>query len=58
MARTLGLNAAFHDSSAALVVDGAIVAAAEEDRFSRRRHAMPRARPRTWASGAPRTSTR
>jgi carbamoyltransferase len=32
------VNAAFHDPSAALVVDGEIVAAAEEERFSRRKH--------------------
>ncbi|UYG16081.1 carbamoyltransferase [Brachybacterium huguangmaarense] len=37
--RILGVNAVFHDSSAALVVDGQIVAAAEEERFSRRKHA-------------------
>ena len=35
---TLGINAAFHDSSAALVVDGVTVAAAEEERFSRIKH--------------------
>jgi carbamoyltransferase len=35
---TLGINAAFHDSAAALAVDGAIVAAAEEERFSRIKH--------------------
>ena len=35
----LGINAVFHDSAAALVVDGRIVAAAEEERFSRRKHA-------------------
>lgn len=34
----LGINAVFHDSSAALVVDGRIVAAAEEERFNRRKH--------------------
>jgi carbamoyltransferase len=34
----LGVNAVFHDPSAALVVDGRIVAAAEEERFSRRKH--------------------
>ncbi len=34
----LGINAIFHDPSAALVVDGRIVAAAEEERFSRRKH--------------------
>jgi len=36
--RVLGLNAVFHDPAAALVVDGRIVAAAEEERFSRRKH--------------------
>jgi carbamoyltransferase len=34
----LGVNATFHDPSAALVCDGRIVAAAEEERFSRRKH--------------------
>jgi carbamoyltransferase len=37
--RVLGINAIFHDSSAALVVDGVTVAAAEEERFTRRKHA-------------------
>ncbi|MEV0272669.1 carbamoyltransferase C-terminal domain-containing protein [Hamadaea sp. NPDC050747] len=36
--RVLGINAIFHDPAAALVVDGRIVAAAEEERFSRRKH--------------------
>jgi len=36
---TLGINAAFHDSSAAIVVDGQVVAAAEEERFTRIKHA-------------------
>ena len=36
--RILGVNALFHDPSAALVVDGRTVAAAEEERFSRRKH--------------------
>ena len=36
--RILGINAVFHDSAAALVVDGRTVAAAEEERFSRRKH--------------------
>jgi carbamoyltransferase len=36
--RALGINAVFHDSAAALVVDGRTVAAAEEERFSRRKH--------------------
>ncbi|MDH6461711.1 carbamoyltransferase [Micromonospora sp. A200] len=36
--RVLGINAIFHDPAAALVVDGQVVAAAEEERFSRRKH--------------------
>jgi carbamoyltransferase len=36
--RVIGVNAIFHDPAAALVVDGHIVAAAEEERFSRRKH--------------------
>ncbi|MEU7838745.1 carbamoyltransferase C-terminal domain-containing protein [Nonomuraea sp. NPDC049129] len=36
--RFLGINAIFHDPAAALVADGRIVAAAEEERFSRRKH--------------------
>ena len=45
--RVLGVNAIFHDPSAALVVDGRIVAAAEEERFSRRKHGK---RPVPWSS--------
>src|SRR4051794_18286610 len=36
--RVLGINALFHDPAAALVTDGVAVAAAEEERFSRRKH--------------------
>ncbi|HEY2270653.1 MAG TPA: carbamoyltransferase N-terminal domain-containing protein, partial [Streptosporangiaceae bacterium] len=36
--RVLGINSVFHDPAAALVVDGVVVAAAEEERFSRRKH--------------------
>ncbi|MEV8565425.1 carbamoyltransferase C-terminal domain-containing protein [Streptomyces sp. NPDC051322] len=36
--RVLGVNALFHDPAAALIIDGRIVAAAEEERFSRRKH--------------------
>jgi carbamoyltransferase len=36
--RILGVNAVFHDPAAALVIDGEVVAAAEEERFSRRKH--------------------
>src|SRR5690242_12145955 len=35
---TLGINAAFHDSAACLVQDGRILAAAEEERFTRIKH--------------------
>jgi carbamoyltransferase len=40
----LGISAFYHDSAAALVVDGKIVAAAQEERFSRMKHdrAFPR----------------
>ena len=38
MAAILGVNAVFHDPAAALVVDGVPAAAAEEERFSRRKH--------------------
>jgi len=34
----LGLSAFYHDSAAALVVDGRIVAAAQEERFTRKKH--------------------
>ena len=36
--KILGINAVFHDPAAALVVDGEIVAAGEEERWSRRKH--------------------
>ncbi len=36
--RILGISAFYHDSAAALVVDGEVVAAAQEERFSRRKH--------------------
>jgi carbamoyltransferase len=38
MAKILGISAFYHDSAAALVVDGAIVAAAQEERFTRKKH--------------------
>lgn len=34
----LGISCFFHDAAAALVVDGRLVAAAEEERFTRRKH--------------------
>ena len=48
MARVLGINAVFHDPAAALVVDGEIVAAAEEERFSRRKHGKAPVAFSTW----------
>jgi carbamoyltransferase len=35
---TLGINAAFHDSSACLIQDGQLLAAAEEERFTHIKH--------------------
>lgn len=36
--RILGISAYYHDSAAALVVDGEVVAAAQEERFTRKKH--------------------
>ena len=36
--RILGISAFYHDSAAALIEDGQIVAAVQEERFSRRKH--------------------
>lgn len=36
--RILGISAFYHDSAAALLVDGRIVAAAQEERFTRKKH--------------------
>ncbi len=38
MSSILGISAFYHDSAAALVVDGRIVAAAQEERFTRKKH--------------------
>ncbi|HEY4641159.1 MAG TPA: carbamoyltransferase [Thermoanaerobaculia bacterium] len=38
MTSILGLSAFYHDSAAALIVDGEIVAAAQEERFTRKKH--------------------
>jgi len=38
MTTILGISAFYHDSAAALVVDGEIVAAAQEERFTRKKH--------------------
>jgi carbamoyltransferase len=45
--KVLGINALYHDPAAALVVDGTVVAAAEEERFSRRKHGK---RPLPWSA--------
>ncbi len=36
--KVLGISAFYHDSAAALVVDGRVVAAAQEERFTRKKH--------------------
>ena len=36
--RILGISAYYHDSAAALVIDGQIIAAAQEERFTRKKH--------------------
>ena len=38
MISILGISAFYHDSAAALIVDGKIIAAAQEERFSRKKH--------------------
>ena len=38
MTSILGISAYYHDSAAALIVDGNIVAAAQEERFTRKKH--------------------
>lgn len=38
MTNILGISAYYHDSAAALIVDGAIRAAAQEERFTRKKH--------------------
>src|SRR6516162_9135005 len=36
--RVMGISAFYHDSAAALLIDGQIVAAAQEERFTRKKH--------------------
>src|SRR4051794_21332379 len=48
MGVVLGVNAVFHDPAAAIVVDGRVVAAAEEERFSRRKHGKTPVPFSTW----------
>ena len=38
MRSILGISAFYHDSAAALIVDGKIISAAQEERFSRKKH--------------------
>ena len=38
MIAILGISAFYHDSAAALVVDGEIISAAQEERFTRKKH--------------------
>ena len=38
MTKILGISAFYHDSAAALIIDGEIVAAAQEERFTRKKH--------------------
>ena len=38
MTAILGISAYYHDSGACLLADGVIVAAAQEERFSRKKH--------------------
>jgi carbamoyltransferase len=38
MTSILGISAFYHDSAAALVVDGDMIAAAQEERFTRKKH--------------------
>jgi len=36
--KILGISAFYHDSAAAIIIDGKVVAAAQEERFSRKKH--------------------
>lgn len=38
LVNVLGISAYYHDSAAAIIVDGDVVAAAQEERFSRKKH--------------------
>ena len=51
----LGISAYYHDSAAALVRDGVVVAAAQEERFTRKKHdpEFPAERDRNGASPTP-----
>jgi carbamoyltransferase len=45
---TLGINAVYHDSAAALVKDGVVIAAAEDERFTHVKHAKRPVPFSTW----------
>ena len=36
--KILGISAYYHDSAASLIVDGRIISAAQEERFTRKKH--------------------
>ena len=38
MSSILGISAFYHDSAATILVDGKIIAAAQEERFTRKKH--------------------
>ncbi|MCD8535740.1 MAG: hypothetical protein LR011_13535 [Verrucomicrobia bacterium] len=38
MGKILGISAFYHDSAAAIVEDGKVIAAAQEERFTRKKH--------------------
>ena len=38
MTSILGISAFYHDSAAAIIIDGKIIAAAQEERFTRNKH--------------------
>ncbi len=38
MTKILGISAFYHDSAAALIIDGEIISAAQEERFTRKKH--------------------
>ena len=38
MTSVLGISAFYHDSAAAIIVDGEIIGAAQEERFTRKKH--------------------
>tara|TARA_B110000967_G_C18461558_1_gene352897 strand:- start:227 stop:400 length:174 start_codon:yes stop_codon:yes gene_type:complete len=38
MISILGISAFYHDSAAAIIVDGEIIAASQEERFTRKKH--------------------